>query len=811
MADLPEMPKLQLGRRFLPLVAAASAGVAVAVSAWLAVSVWEERLARVAFTNVAGDYAAVLQNGLDDYVDKLVDVRAFYDSSVKVDPDEFKLFTSRILQGNAPRMRITWCPRVTDNERFAFEIKAGRGGLRDYKIKTRTPDGVASRAPEGEEYFPVLYATNLPKGAAILGVDLKSEPIKWKTIERARDDDRMAAALDIVLSGDDKDKRRGFFVALPVYRQGLPQATVAERRENILGILGATFETNTILAAILNGAALPQNVDLYLYPAQGGAAPVYMRASPAQRAPLKPIALAELEKAPHWSGALKVGDASWKLVVTPTKGGLLTSFYRAWIVFVIVILAFGAVLAYMWATMRNAARLERVNRRVVELARTDLLTDLANRRGFLKRLSAAFAASSRSAPPFAVLYLDIDDFKDVNDTLGHPMGDALLKQVVERLKRVVKDEDLVARFGGDEFAILQTGVTDAAMAGALAIAIGKELAKSFDVDGHQVRITSSIGISLFTPELADPETMMVQADLALYDAKAEGRNCYRFHSRELDQQVHERVTLAEELRQALEEGDLELYYQPQVDLTTGRIIGLEALVRWNHRTRGLLPPSSFIPIAERTGAVLPLGEWVMNEACRQLKLWQDEGVAPAVMAVNVSGVQVKGASELKRGVETSLDRWGLDPGQIELELTESVLMEATQRHSDTLDELRRLGVAIAIDDFGTGYSSLKYLTLYPVNRLKLAQDLVFRVTIDYRNAAVVRAAIRLAHELGVDVIAEGVETEAQVRFLMGAGCKQAQGYYFSRPVTAERATILLRAGRIEPAAPPPSALASTAA
>ena len=599
-------------------------------------------------------------------------------------------------------------------------------------------------------------------------------------------------------------------MALPVYRRGLPQATVAERRENVLGILGATFPTKTILDAILKGAALPQNVDLYLYPAQAGAAPVYMRASPFHRTPPKPMSLAELEKAPHWSGTLKVGDASWNLVVTPMKGGL-TSFYRAWIVLVIVALVFGAVLAYMLATVRNALRLEYVNKKVVELARTDLLTSLANRRGFLKRLSAAFAASRRTAPPFAVLYLDIDDFKDVNDTLGHPMGDALLKQVVERLKRVVKDEDLVARFGGDEFAILQTRVTDPAMAGALATTIGKELAKSFDVDGHQVRITSSIGISLFTPELADPETMMVQADLALYDAKAEGRNCYRFHSRELDQQVHERVTLAEELRQALEEGDLELYYQPQVDLTTGRIIGLEALVRWNHRTRGLLPPSSFIPIAERTGAVLPLGEWVMDEACRRLKLWQDEGIAPAVMAVNVSGVQVKGASELKRGVETSLSRWGLDPGQIELELTESVLMEATQKHSDTLDELRRLGVAIAIDDFGTGYSSLKYLTLYPVNRLKLAQDLVFRVTIDYRNAAVVRAAIRLAHELGVDVIAEGVETEAQVRFLMGAGCKQAQGYYFSRPVTAERATILLRAGRIEPAAPPPSALASTAA
>jgi len=329
---------------------------------------------------------------------------------------------------------------------------------------------------------------------------------------------------------------------------------------------------------------------------------------------------------------------------------------------------------------------------VVELARTDLLTSLANRRAFLRRLTMAFAASSRLAPPFAVLYLDIDDFKDVNDTLGHPMGDELLKQVVERLKQTVKEADLVARFGGDEFAILQTDVTCPAMASGLAEEIGGRLAMPFDIDGHELRITSSIGISLYTPELAGPETMMVQADLALYDAKAEGRNCYRFHSGELDQQVHDRVTVAEELRHDLANGDLELYYQPQVELATGRIIGLEALVRWNHGTRGLLLPASFIPIAERTGAVLGLGEWVIEEACRQLNVWRGEGIAPPVMAVNVSGVQSKGPFELKRNVETSLNRWSLESGQLELELTEPVLMEATQKHSDTLEELRSLGV-----------------------------------------------------------------------------------------------------------------------
>jgi diguanylate cyclase (GGDEF)-like protein len=423
----------------------------------------------------------------------------------------------------------------------------------------------------------------------------------------------------------------------------------------------------------------------------------------------------------------------------------------------------------------------------------------------------AFTASWRGAPPFAVLYLDIDNFKDVNDTLGHAMGDLLLKEVVNRLGSAVGPDDLVARFGGDEFAIFVPNVTDPAQAGELAAKIGELLAAPFNIKGHKVRITSSIGIAVYSADVTTPEAMMMQADLALYGAKDEGRNCYRFHSRDLDREVHERVRTAEELRVALEQGELELYYQPQVELETGRIIGMEALVRWNHKTRGLLTPGAFIAIAEKTGAILPLGRWVFDEACRQFKSWHSQGIAPQVLSVNVSGVQFKGAAELEREVEQSLTRWDVDPANLELELTESVLMEVTQRHGNTLEKLRQLGIKIAIDDFGTGYSSLKYLTTYSVNRLKLAPEFVFRVTVDYRNAAVVRAAIRLANELGLDVIAEGVETEAQVRFLMGSGCEQAQGFYFSPPVAAEKATELLRAGRLVPGAASPRRIAPSAA
>jgi diguanylate cyclase (GGDEF)-like protein len=394
-----------------------------------------------------------------------------------------------------------------------------------------------------------------------------------------------------------------------------------------------------------------------------------------------------------------------------------TGHRQAWVVLAAGLLVGGLVLANMSASDRYARRIE-------ALAQTDPLTTLTNRRGFVARLTLAFADARRGGSPFGVLYLDLDDFKDVNDTLGHAIGDALLRQVVERLKKTARPTDLVARFGGDEFAILQADASDPIAAATLAARIGTCLAAPFTIEGHEVRVTASIGISPYSADVVGAEAMMMQADLALYRAKDDGRNCFRFHTGELDQQVHLRVTLAEELRVAIDGAELELYYQPLVDIVSGRIVGLEALVRWNHATRGLIMPLIFIPIAERTGAIVPLGHWVFEEACRQLNRWRDQGIAPQALAVNVSGVQFKRASELELDIGVTLARWGIKSGNIEIEITETVLMEMTQKHGDALERLRQLGVRIAIDDFGTGYSSLKYLTMYPVNRLKIAQELV---------------------------------------------------------------------------------------
>ena len=814
MTDLSEFTrkKWRPARHVWPIMAAACLGLAVAVASWFAVSVWEERLAKAKFVALASDYATVLQNGLDDYLGKLLAVRAFYDASYEVDPDEFAVFTKQITRGYDDTMRLVWAPRVTRDQRAAFEQEVRATDLTDFNIRTWAPNDPIASSPPRDEYFPILFSTVASKRTATYGTDLNSEEVRSQAIRRARDSDKIATAQTITLRNQIGGSHQGFLAVIPAYRHGLPHDTIEDRRRNTLGVIVGAFQTAAVFDSILRKAKLPQNVDLYLYPknAAPDALPVYMRAAANRDQRLEPKPAGAPIGEPSWSAFLKAGDASWRLVITPAQEGLI-HYYRAWLVLAAVLLALGALLAYMWASLRHALRLEQANRRILELAQTDLLTNLPNRRAFLKRLTMAFTASWRGAPPFAVLYLDIDNFKDVNDTLGHAMGDLLLKEVVNRLGSAVGPDDLVARFGGDEFAIFVPNVTDPAQAGELAAKIGELLAAPFNIKGHKVRITSSIGIAVYSADVTTPEAMMMQADLALYGAKDEGRNCYRFHSRDLDREVHERVRTAEELRVALEQGELELYYQPQVELETGRIIGMEALVRWNHKTRGLLTPGAFIAIAEKTGAILPLGRWVFDEACRQFKSWHSQGIAPQVLSVNVSGVQFKGAAELEREVEQSLTRWDVDPANLELELTESVLMEVTQRHGNTLEKLRQLGIKIAIDDFGTGYSSLKYLTTYSVNRLKLAPEFVFRVTVDYRNAAVVRAAIRLANELGLDVIAEGVETEAQVRFLMGSGCEQAQGFYFSPPVAAEKATELLRAGRLVPGAASPRRIAPSAA
>ncbi len=433
--------------------------------------------------------------------------------------------------------------------------------------------------------------------------------------------------------------------------------------------------------------------------------------------------------------------------------------------------------------------------KIARLARTDVLTGLANRGTFNDRLRQAVAGVQRGSDAFAVLYLDLDRFKEINDTLGHPTGDRLLQLAAERLRALVRESDLVARLGGDEFAVLQGNVPEAAAAGALATKIIEVLSAPYAVDGQELRVGASVGISVYGSgvSVTGADELLAQADQALYRSKEAGRGRFHFHTAELDRETRERVSLAEDLRGALDRDELELYYQPQVELSSGRVTGMEALIRWNHPQRGLLVPDTFLSIAEKCGLMQSLGRWVLDRACRQLREWRDRHISVPLIAVNVGLAQVRAGRELLADVKRSLARWQLQPSDLELDVTELILARTTLAQSSVLEELHKLGVRIAIDDFGTKYSSLDYLRTYHVSRLKIARPMVAAAASDQSGAAVVRAIMSLAGELGVEVIAEGVETEAQRNQLVQLGAHtKGQGFLFSAPAPAAEALQVLR-------------------
>jgi diguanylate cyclase (GGDEF)-like protein len=397
-----------------------------------------------------------------------------------------------------------------------------------------------------------------------------------------------------------------------------------------------------------------------------------------------------------------------------------------------------------------------------------------------------------------VHYVDLDNFKDVNDSLGHQTGDILLKTVAQRMTSSVRETDLVSRFGGDEFSVIQSDVTDPSTAGTLAAKLRAILAEPYTIDGNVLRITATVGIALYAPEVESAAEILVQADRALYRAKEEGRDRYRFHSRELDAIVHERVSIAEELRAGIDRDELELYYQPQVTVATGEVVGVEALVRWNHPRLGQLTPAAFLPAAERTGVIVPLGAWVLDKACQQFRQWRDHGVEPPVISVNLSGSQLKLGRDFYHHVQKTLLKWGLSPCDLEFDVPESVLSDAFGANPDVLKKLHDLGVRFAIDDFGAEYTSIGRLKAYGVKRLKIAPQLIKSMTFNAADADAVRLMLHLASQLGIEIIAKSVETEEQQAFLLStAEGANAQGFFYSKPLPAGQATDLLRQKRIE--------------
>ncbi|HEY5065244.1 MAG TPA: EAL domain-containing protein [Xanthobacteraceae bacterium] len=415
--------------------------------------------------------------------------------------------------------------------------------------------------------------------------------------------------------------------------------------------------------------------------------------------------------------------------------------------------------------------------RIAHMARHDELTGLANRVLFRERIEQAIARARRTNERFAVLLLDLDRFKDVNDTMGHPAGDALLKVAAQRLCRTVRETDTVARFGGDEFAIVQTSVENRADVERLCTRILEAIKEPFEIEGHGVDMATSIGIAVAPDDGLEAEGLLKNADIALYAVKTGGRGSWRFFEPAMEAQARARSALEHDLRHALAAGELDVVYQPTIDLDSNEVSGVEALLRWNHPGRGLIMPGEFIPVAEEIGLISEIGEWVLKTACAAATAWP----AAVRVAVNLSPVQFKDR-RLAEIVKNVLASTGLPAQRLELEITETVVLQENQANRATLQELGALGVTIALDDFGIGYSSLSYLRAFPFSKIKIDQSFVMELCDKSDNAPIVRAIADLGRSLGVPTIAEGVETSAQLRLVRAAGCKEAQGFLFSRPV-----------------------------
>jgi len=427
---------------------------------------------------------------------------------------------------------------------------------------------------------------------------------------------------------------------------------------------------------------------------------------------------------------------------------------------------------------------------ISHLAQHDNLTNLPNRTLLQDRLTQAIATASRNDSRIAVLFLDLDGFKNINDSLSHATGDRLLQLVAKRLLAAVRTSDTVCRMGGDEFVILLSEVAHAGDAGVKAGKILSALSAPFEMEQNTVRITGSIGVSTYPDDGRSAELLIRNADLAMYQAKEKGRSNYQFFEKGMNVRVVERQSSESDLRFALERDELVMHYQPKVDLKTGETTGVEALLRWQHPERGLVGPLQFISIAEDCGLMLPIGQWVLRESCRQAKAWQEAGLLSVEMAVNVSSVEFRNDKFLE-GISTILKETGLEPRYLELELTESVLMQHAEFSVPVLQKLKAMGVRLAIDDFGTGYSSLSYLRQFPIDTLKVDQSFIHEINADTDEATIISAVINMGCHLKHRVIAEGVETAEQLAFLRAHGCDEGQGYYFGRPMPALETSKLL--------------------
>lgn len=758
---------------FRPALVAACIGLSLTVAATYAVARWEQRAAWTQFEGVAATQLIEMQNSVNQYLGRLVTLRTLFESANEdVTRSEFEVFGTRLFENDPGLLRVHWLPKVYPKERAEFEAEAIDDGIPAYHFKSLSDGNFV--APDNEFYFPVYFSTER-KISSVYGMDYSTDPTRWATLARARDTDTVAVTTTRLFKHEDGGAH-GVLMVVPVYAKGTSRTTVADRRRNLNGFVAGVFDLPQLLQSIRATTTEASAVAVAVYPTGTKAStqdrPDYSSSPAISRA------MQMLAREQYWSGTLRIGDADWQVRAIPAVGGpLMARFDRAVSVFTAGCAITIFLAAYLVMASRNSRDLALANRRVLELAQTDILTGLPNRAYFLEQLKKA-GSDQRHAGRFAILMVDLDRFKNVNDSLGHAAGDALLRQVAVRLQSALRGDDVLARLGGDEFAIIQAGHRDQrANSVDMASRISTLIADPFQLPGHQVEIGTSIGVALAPEHGEDREQLLKKADLALYRSKSAGRNCFTLYDEAMSAELEARNTLEGDLRDAIARCQFEIHYQPYFDVQTGRRQGVEALVRWRHPERGMIPPDQFIPLAEETGLIVPLGEWIIRQACDDATFWP----ADTRVSINLSPVQFK-QTELFDIIESALRNSGLPPERLEIEITESVLLERAAENLAFMERLSKIGVSLALDDFGTGYSSLSCLTTFPFNKIKIDKSFMGNLSAQYKSSAIISSVVTLARGLDMSVTAEGVETVDQLDGLKRLGVNFAQGYLLGRPV-----------------------------
>ncbi len=776
-------------RRYAPILVLVLVGIGLTAGAFLRERNLEHERLHLRFDQLASERASTLQFSINRILEVLYATGSLYDASTEVTRAEFDAFHADLVARHPEIHGIEWLPRIDGDERQAFEAAARAEGFADFQITEVDEQGNLHPAASRQVYYPVFYMAPFERNRRAFGFNSYRQGRNALVMDAARDTGTIQATAAFTLV-QDPQKRPSMVLYRPVYSSKKTPDSIAERRQHLIGFVVVLLRIPDLVESTIRQFK-PAGLDWLLTDSSADQGPqqLLFYSSPTREYPVSAPANDRFIDDLAVSYPVDLPGRNWQVHFQPAP-----FFYerfansREWL-----ILAFGLSLTALFAVytasrVRHSADME-------HLARHDHLTRLPNRALFAERLQQVLAAAQRDRHQLAVLFLDLDRFKHVNDSLGHSAGDQMLEKISARLSAALRAEDTLARMGGDEFVVLMNHIHHERDAAHLAEKIIQMLSEPIEIQGMKLHLTTSIGISIYPQDAETAETLTSNADAAMYRAKSAGRNTYQFYTPELTRIAHEQVMLSGELKHALERQELELVYQPQYHLHNDRVFGMEALLRWNHQQMGLIMPDRFIPLAEETGLIIPIGAWVLQEACRQARQWLDAGLPLQRISVNLAGAQIQ-RSNFTQTVRRALQETGLPAHKLELEVTESYIMGQTDILVGVLKSLRHQGVTISVDDFGTGYSSLARLKRLPIDRLKIDRSFVRDLPFDEDDTAIARAVIALGRSLGLRVIAEGVENAEQADFLRQEGCHEAQGYYYSKPVSAAAATEIL-AGNTE--------------